>query len=473
MDYQLPRQDSTRACQIPGDPAHLLVATTHQLYAYISNQRYWVTLVLPYRFDKRHHILSVNIREVSVPLARRNVSAPPAPSGGVPAVHVPDDEVLRRRLIIALTVMELSDDPHHPEPFFYVHILGARSEDTCLESLLFKCVDDVQVLPLAFCPTYAILDDILGPGGRLTCVVSGAHGETSVFHMNDTYTMVPVQPEGPTQPRYLRPLLDYMSSQQAGFAQWDDEYQRVYAAGGMDENLYVAHATKTHPDDGIDSSGADVPAWQWRTYRIPLLNLVTALSFYPEPLPIAFPAVTDDPPSPQRPLHLVAACANEAAVLFQDVNGATPITTSSTTQLPNPDSTAIPPTAAVVPHPTVLPESHLHDSVTATLVADVDYDGIPEIITATYGQMLLIHERNRDGRWQVKWKKRLPYPIYGIFFWDINLDGADELVVLTMRGIHVLQPNFVYLREVIVARLKQLGRIANQNGEGSNDVENA
>ncbi|KAJ1925651.1 hypothetical protein IWQ60_004433 [Tieghemiomyces parasiticus] len=400
MDYQLPRQDSTRACQIPGDPAHLLVATTHQLYAYISNQRYWVTLVLPYRFDKRHHILSVNIREVSVPLVRRNVSALPVPGDGVPAVHVPDDEVSRRRLIIALTVME-----------------------------------------------------------------------------NDTYTMVPVQPEGSTQPRYLLPLLDYMSSQQAGglmsFAQWDDEYQRVYAAGGMDENLYVAHATKTHPDDDTGSSGADVPAWQWRTYRIPLLNLVTALSFYPEPLPIAFPTVTDDPPSPQRPLHLVAACANEAAVLFQNVNGAAPITTSSTTQLPNPDSTAIPPTAAVVPHPTVLPESHLHDSVTVTLVADVDYDGIPEIITATYGQMLLIHERNRDGRWQVKWKKRFPYPIYGIFFWDINLDGADELVVLTMRGIHVLQPNFVYLREVIVARLKQLGRIANQNGEGSNDVENA
>ena len=46
---------------------------------------------------------------------------------------------------------------------------------------------------------------------------------------------------------------------------------------------------------------------------------------------------------------------------------------------------------------TVLPESFLHDSIMCGLVADVDWDGINEIILGTYGKRLLIYKCRTTG----------------------------------------------------------------------------
>ena len=45
----------------------------------------------------------------------------------------------------------------------------------------------------------------------------------------------------------------------------------------------------------------------------------------------------------------------------------------------------------------VLPESFLHDSVMCGTVADVDWDGINEIVLGTYGKRLLIYKWKTTG----------------------------------------------------------------------------
>ncbi|KAJ2431565.1 hypothetical protein IWW46_006800, partial [Coemansia sp. RSA 2440] len=51
------------------------------------------------------------------------------------------------------------------------------------------------------------------------------------------------------------------------------------------------------------------------------------------------------------------------------------------------------------------------------------------------------------------WKRRFPAPAYGIFSADINCDGANELVVVTLLGVHVMQPNLAHVRAKLLRQL--------------------
>ncbi|RKP36080.1 hypothetical protein BJ085DRAFT_27252 [Dimargaris cristalligena] len=170
-----------------------------------------------------------------------------------------------------------------------------------------------------------------------------------------------------------------------------------------------------------------------------------------EPKAAATRSPSPPPPQPEPPatasttattathptFHLVVTCANQGTLVFENLAF----------------------TSTDIPLPTVLPESHLHDSVTGALVADVDYNGVAELVTVTYGQELLIHEKDQSGRFQVKWKRSFPAPLYRVYWADMNRDGIEELVVVTMCGVHILQPNFFYIREIVTARLN--ARLAN------------
>ena len=46
---------------------------------------------------------------------------------------------------------------------------------------------------------------------------------------------------------------------------------------------------------------------------------------------------------------------------------------------------------------TELPESCLYDSIMCAVVADIDWDGVNEIILGTYGKKLLIYKCKMTG----------------------------------------------------------------------------
>ncbi|KAI9299169.1 hypothetical protein K502DRAFT_1606 [Neoconidiobolus thromboides FSU 785] len=92
------------------------------------------------------------------------------------------------------------------------------------------------------------------------------------------------------------------------------------------------------------------------------------------------------------------------------------------------------------------------DSILCATLADIDLDGVKEILLGTYNQLLLVYKLENE-RYVLAWQKRLPYPIYGIIESDFDGDGLKELVILTMYGLHVMKPNLNTAKKRILSYL--------------------
>lgn len=130
-------------------------------------------------------------------------------------------------------------------------------------------------------------------------------------------------------------------------------------------------------------------------------------------------------------LHLVVTCAIEQAIVYRsiDTDG---LSTSKT-----------------------LPLSGNFDSVLCSHVMDVDWDGEKEILIGTYGRQVLIYKQVAGTQvYTVLWKRQFAYPIYRMTHLDLNHDGLDELIVTTMYGVHIFQPNMKKAREKLLEVLQ-------------------
>ncbi|KAI7868019.1 kaptin-like protein [Spinellus fusiger] len=105
----------------------------------------------------------------------------------------------------------------------------------------------------------------------------------------------------------------------------------------------------------------------------------------------------------------------------------------------------------------VLPQSHLYDSVLCSHVMDVDWDGEQEILIGTYGRQVLIYKQVAGTEdYNVLWRRQFAYPIYRMCHLDLNRDGLDELIVTTMYGVHIFQPNMKKARERLLKVLQYI-----------------
>lgn len=102
-----------------------------------------------------------------------------------------------------------------------------------------------------------------------------------------------------------------------------------------------------------------------------------------------------------------------------------------------------------------LPLSGNFDSVLCSHVMDVDWDGEKEILIGTYGRQVLIYKQVSGTQvYTVLWKRQFAYPIYRMTHLDLNRDGLDELIVTTMYGVHIFQPNMKKAREKLLEVLQ-------------------
>ncbi|GAB5591259.1 hypothetical protein Unana1_06159 [Umbelopsis nana] len=90
---------------------------------------------------------------------------------------------------------------------------------------------------------------------------------------------------------------------------------------------------------------------------------------------------------------------------------------------------------------------------------DVDWDGQNEIIIGTYGKQILIYKKAPPNSYFILWQRQFSYPIYRMVHLDINNDGLDELIVTTMYGVHILQPNLKMARAQLLRVLEFAERI--------------
>ncbi|KAJ1664517.1 hypothetical protein IW140_000519 [Coemansia sp. RSA 1813] len=91
--------------------------------------------------------------------------------------------------------------------------------------------------------------------------------------------------------------------------------------------------------------------------------------------------------------------------------------------------------------------------ITSVHFDDLDFDGSKEVIVGTVSGAVMIYKSMSEKGYVLVWKRRFPAPVYGIFSVDINCDGANELVVATLTGVHIMQPNLAHIRAKLLRQL--------------------
>jgi hypothetical protein len=86
-------------------------------------------------------------------------------------------------------------------------------------------------------------------------------------------------------------------------------------------------------------------------------------------------------------------------------------------------------------------------------IADVDFDGNNEIILGTFGQKILIYKQQQQQQQQppgaqqglgiteefsLIYQQGFAQPILGLHWADMSSDGANNLVIVSLTGVHIL-----------------------------------
>ncbi|KAK8763553.1 hypothetical protein V5799_033842 [Amblyomma americanum] len=108
----------------------------------------------------------------------------------------------------------------------------------------------------------------------------------------------------------------------------------------------------------------------------------------------------------------------------------------------------------------MLPRSDDFDSVVCGCVADIDMDGVNEVILGTYGQEVLVYklERRSAGResYELLWHQMVSHPILSIEYMDLTGDGVCELLVLSTKGLHILQHDLRETTSICIERMEKI-----------------
>lgn len=103
----------------------------------------------------------------------------------------------------------------------------------------------------------------------------------------------------------------------------------------------------------------------------------------------------------------------------------------------------------------LLPSSDEFDAVLCSCIADIDMDGEQEILLGTYGQEMLMYKYTSDA-WVLSGKHTFANPIHSVLYVDVTGDGVKELVVLSLRGVHILQHDPDTINEKLLSRYDEL-----------------
>ncbi|XP_041351176.1 KICSTOR complex protein kaptin-like [Gigantopelta aegis] len=63
---------------------------------------------------------------------------------------------------------------------------------------------------------------------------------------------------------------------------------------------------------------------------------------------------------------------------------------------------------------------------------------------------------DRSTGFHLLWQRSFPCPVMGIDSLDITGDGIEELIVVTLKGLHILQPDLNEVSELLLERLRSL-----------------
>lgn len=115
----------------------------------------------------------------------------------------------------------------------------------------------------------------------------------------------------------------------------------------------------------------------------------------------------------------------------------------------------------------ILPCSDDFDSVVCGCVADIDMDGVNEVILGTYGQEVLVYKLMGQGSgkkaYALLWHQTVSHPILSMKYMDLTGDGICELLVLSTKGLHILQHDLREATSICMERMEKIAKFLNKS----------
>lgn len=118
----------------------------------------------------------------------------------------------------------------------------------------------------------------------------------------------------------------------------------------------------------------------------------------------------------------------------------------------------------------MLPASDQFDTVVCGCVADIDMDGENEVILGTYGQEVLVYKLERvpvgKDEYSLLWQQTVSHPILSLRYMDLIGDGVCELLVLSTKGLHILQHDLQEMTQLCLERIRKVAALVQEKSAG-------
>ncbi|XP_005616440.1 KICSTOR complex protein kaptin isoform X1 [Canis lupus familiaris] len=319
----------------------------------------------------------------------------------------------KRGLVVGITFIKDSGDKG--SPFLNIYCDYEPGSEYNLDSIAQSCLNlELQFTPFQLCHAEVQVGNQL----ETVFLLSGNDPAIHLYKENEGLHQFEEQPV-----ENLFPELTNLTSS----VLWLDVHnlpgtsRRLSALGCQSGYVRVAH---------VDQRSQEV-LQTWTILQDGPISRVIVFS-------LSAPEETKDRPPQQEEYSVLVASMLEPAVVYRDL-----LSRGLEDQL-------------------LLPGSDQFDSVLCGLVTDIDLDGRPEVLVATYGQELLCYKYfgpesglpEAERGFRLLWQRGFSSPLLAMAHVDLTGDGLQELAVVSLKGVHILQHSLVQASELVLTRLR-------------------
>ncbi|EHH59727.1 hypothetical protein EGM_09912 [Macaca fascicularis] len=341
----------------------------------------------------------------------------------------------KRGLVVGITFIKDSGDKG--SPFLNIYCDYEPGSEYNLDSIAQSCLNlELQFTPFQLCHAEVQVGDQL----ETVFLLSGNDPAVHLYKENEGLHQFEEQPV-----ENLFPELTNLTSS----VLWLDVHnlpgtsRRLSALGCQSGYVRVAHVDQQSRGEGHEV------LQMWSVLQDGPISRVIVFS-------LSAPKETKDKPAQDEYSMLVASML-EPAVVYRDL-----LHRGLEDQL-------------------LLPGSDQFDSVLCGLVTDVDLDGRPEVLVATYGQELLCYKYQgpesglpeAQHGFRLLWQRGFSSPLLAMAHVDLTGDGLQELAVVSLKGVHILQHSLIQASELVLTRLRRQVEQRRRRLQGSEDEAGA